>query len=287
MSKRTGSASERNRGDDFRAQSLDGAGQQGRGHAQTHQRMVGRPHPNALPTGRCEAVVVPCGPMATPETFYPLQLGWRELGNLRLGRREREKTAGSQKEAQPQHVPILRRHYCQKRIYRADRHSLRQQAHRFAVGRVAQAIHDEREEQIGWGVLLQASGQLSDFAAKPLVAELPKRGTDGCWLVPCDRLGAHLSADQIPVNCKFVQRSQQPGVGRNDRHWDNSTVGAACFRPIVLQHDMQNDIVVAGIPIVPMLPPGVGSEMNFDAAREQAPLTEIDERLLKVRPQSM
>ena len=122
---------------------------------------------------------------------------------------------------------------------------------------------------------------------EPFVAESPKRCPDRIGFLLSNRFGADFSTDQVPVDREFVQRGQQCGLGRDHSHRHDTAVSAPRFRAIVLQHDVQDDIVVTGIPVVTVLTPGVGGEMNLDAAREKATFAEVDEGLLKVGSQSM
>ncbi len=160
-------------------------------------------------------------------------------------------------------------------------------AHWLPICGIAKPVHHELEENVRWQVLLEAGRNLLHLGAKPLVSQTPKCGANGFRLIPRDVLCANFSANQIPVDLESMQRCQQLGVWGDDRDRNDATIRAAGFTSVMLQHDVQDHIVVARIAVMSVLPPGTGGEMDFDIAREQSAFAEIDQRLLEIWSQPM
>jgi hypothetical protein len=50
---------------------------------------------------------------------------------------------------------------------------------------------------------------------------------------------------------------------------------------------MENDRVISGIEMVPVISPAAGAQVNLDAACAKLPSVEEDERVAKIRPQTV
>ncbi len=78
---------------------------------------------------------------------------------------------------------------------------------------------------------------------------------------------------------------QHVGIWLDHRDWHDAAIRTTRFAAIVVQHNMQNHIVVSRIAVVSMVSPRGRCQMDLDASRQQPAVTEVDQRLLEVRPE--
>jgi hypothetical protein len=98
--------------------------------------------------------------------------------------------------------------------------------------------------------------------------------------------GAGGAADSVPVPGGELRNGESLD-GADNGDGDDGPVQATRFGFVMLPDEMENDRVIGGIEMVPVICPAAGAQVNLDAAGAELASVEEDERVAKIRPETV
>lgn len=75
--------------------------------------------------------------------------------------------------------------------------------------------------------------------------------------------------------------------GTDNGDGDDASVEPTRFYPVMQPDEMENDRVIRGIEVVSMIGPAAGPQVNLDAAGAKLTSVEEDERITKIRTETV